>query len=471
MHILKNPLDRVAIGVIALLLVVIAAIILCGDQVGVQIVSRNPPEGAEGVATRAQLSFTFSEALSVGALAGHVKVSPLLTGTLRWNGSTVFYQPAQPMQSDTQYTVTVLAGARSERGRTMLREVTWSFRTGHPRVIYLSPATGIGDLYIRDAKGTFSVGAPGPPQRITSEPYGVFDFAISPDGKRIVYSATRDKTGARDLWVISPDGGNRERIMTCDEQVCQTPAFSADGGLVAFERRNLVQGALGKSPGPARIWLYSFTDKSVTALSADSQDPGNMPRWAPVGEKLSYYDPVNSAVTVIDVGTGDRVQLPSVLGDSGAWSPNANELIYPELRAQDTGQYNQLLRADLVNAVITQVMSISNANDASVAWSPIGSLIAFTRQRTGSSGATGGYMAFGPQLWVSTPQGEGAHALTNDTGYTYGGLSWSPDGVWIVTVRNNLQAPNPSPEVWLVRGDGSQVARVAEDATIPAWLP
>jgi Tol biopolymer transport system component len=388
-----------------------------------------------------------------------------LTGALRWNGATAFFAPSRPFQADTQYTVTVLAGGRSERGRAMLHDVTWTFRTGHPRVVYLSPATSTGDLYVRDI-------GQAAPQRITSEPYGVFDFAISPDGKRIVYSATRDSSGSRDLWVISPDGNNRELIHACDaEGVCQTPSFSADSTRVAFERRNLVKGAIGKSPGPSRIWLYDFTDKTAALLSSDSQQLGNMPRWAPVGEKLSYYDPVYSAVTVIDVSSGDRVQLPSVLGDSGTWSPNGNGLIYPELRAVDAGQFNQLLRADLVSAVITPVMPLSTSNDASVAWSPIGSLIAFTRQRMSSSGATGGFMAFGPQIWVSTPEGAGTHALTNDPGYTYGGLAWSPDGEWIVAVRNNLQMPNPKPEVWLVRSDGSQVARLAEDATIPAWLP
>ncbi len=463
---LKNPLDRVAGAVIVLLLISITIVILRGDQVGVQIVSRNPADGADGVGTRAFLALTFSEAMPSRALDDLVSIMPLLTGTLRWNGAAaVFFQPAQAWQSDTAYTVTLKAGARSDRGRELLREVTWTFRTGHPRVVYLSPATSVGDLYVRD------VGVAAAPQRITSEPYGVFDFAVSPDGKRIVYSATRDKSGARDLWVIAPDGSQRERIMTCDEQVCQAPSFSADGTRIAFQRHNLIQGVLGKSPGPSRIWLYDFTNNTFVALSGDSQELGNMPRWAPTGEKLSYYDPVNDAVSIVDVGTGDKVQLPSVLGDSGTWSPNARELIYPDLRALDNGQFNQMLRADLVDAVITQVMPLSNTNDASITWSPLGSMIAFTRQRTGASGATGGFMAFGPQIWVSTPQGESAHPLTDDPGFTYGGLSWSPDGVWIVAVRNNLQMPNPKPEVWLVRSDGSQVVRLAEDATIPAWLP
>ncbi|HEY3288655.1 MAG TPA: Ig-like domain-containing protein, partial [Anaerolineae bacterium] len=147
---LRNPLDRAAIGAIGALAIVIAALILRGDQVGVQVISRIPPENAYSVATRIQLAVTFSEPMPAGALDGRIIISPPVSGTLRWNGSTGFFAPAHPLQSDTAYTMTILAGARSERGRLMLRDAVWSFRTGHPRVVFLSPATGIGDLYIRD---------------------------------------------------------------------------------------------------------------------------------------------------------------------------------------------------------------------------------------------------------------------------------------------------------------------------------
>ncbi len=461
----RNPLDKAAAGLIGALLLGIAIILVRGDQVGVQIIRQAPANQASGVSTRSQLAFTFSEPMPAAALQGHIEITPALSGTVRWNGSTAFFVPAQPLQSDTRYTVTIKAGAASERGRPVLRDVHWSFTTGHARVVYLSPATSIGNLYVSD------VGPSAAARRITDEPRGVFDFAVSPDGRRIVYSAVRDDTGARDLWAIHPDGSGRERIVACDGQVCQSPSFSADGARIAFERRTLVKGTLGTTPGPARLWIYDFTSGSAAPLLSDSQALGNLPRWAPVGEKLSYYDPVAGAITVIDTVTGDRVQMPSVLGDSGTWSPNGEQLIYPELKALDNGQFDQLLRADLVTNVITAVMPLSSTNDSSVNWSPLGTLIAFTRQHYSAVGAAGGVMPFGPQVWVASPEGQSAHALTDDLGYGYGGLAWSPDGQWIVAVRNNLQTTDPKPEVWLLRWDGSQVAKLAEDATIPAWLP
>jgi Tol biopolymer transport system component len=460
-----DRLDKAALAFVAALLALIALVLLRGDQVGVQIARTAPAANAAGVATRAQISFSFTEPMEASTMEGRVRVTPPLSGTLRWNGSTAFFVPRSALQPDTTYTITVLAGGRSTRGRDLLRDVSWSFRTGHPRLAYLSPATGVGDLYITEMSGDT-------PQRITSEPYGVFDFAVSPDGLHIAYSATRDDSGARDLWLINPDGSGRERLVACDQQVCQTPSWSADSTRIAFERRNLVKGTVGVTPGPSRIWLYDLPSKAQAPLVSDSQQLGTLPRWAPTGDRLAYYDPLASAIIVLDVVTGERVQLASVLGDSGTWSPDASQLIYPELEAVDLGgSFSQLLRADLMTNIITPVSPLSTSNDTTAVWSPVGDLIAFTRQRTGARAATGGFTPFGPQLWVSTPTGEDMRPLTQEPEFSHGGPAWSPDGEWIAVVRNNLQQPNPKPEVWLVRRDGGEKHPLAQNATLPAWLP
>jgi Tol biopolymer transport system component len=297
----------------------------------------------------------------------------------------------------------------------------------------------------------------------------VYDFAVSPDGSRIAYSAARDDSGQRDLWLINTDGAGREQLVACDAEVCQSPSWAADGNRVAFERRALVQGAIGRSPGPARIWVVDTAARSAWPLSSDSQRLGTLPRWAPVGDRLAYYDPLESAVAVLDTASGRTVLLPSVLGDSGAWSPDARYLVYPELEAVDAGQYSQMLRADLATDVITPVTALAAANDASIAWAPSADWIAFTRQQLRSGGR--GFAAIGPQVWVSHPDGSQARQVTTDTAYSYGGLRWSPDGEWVAAVRNHLETPNPKPEVWLVRADGRERRLLASDATLPAWLP
>lgn len=460
MKVRVDRLDRAALAFVAALLVIILLLILRGDQVGVRVTRTAPVDQAQGVSTRAQVALTFSEAISATAMDGRIQITPPLSGTWRWSGTTAYFVPAGVLQQDTAYTVTVLPGAQSIKGRVMLHGLTWSFHTGHPRVVYLYPATDIANLYVQEISQNAAR------RRLTDEPLGVYDFAISPDGLRIVYSVTREN-GSRDLWVINADGTGPHQLVACDQQVCQSPSWSADSARIAYERHTLVQGALGVSPGPAHIYLYDFNSQTSTPLMNDTQQLGNLPNWAPVGDTVAFYDPTASMITLYNVVSGERVQLNSVMGDPGAWSPDGQQLIYPDLKATDSGQYNQLLRADLVGGVIKPVMPLSASNDASVTWSPIGTQIAFTRQHI----STGGRTPLGPQVWVSTPQGVGAHALTDQEGYSYGGLAFSPDGEWIVAVRNNLQMPNPKPQLWLMRKDGSQQSQLADDATIPAWLP
>jgi Tol biopolymer transport system component len=228
----------------------------------------------------------------------------------------------------------------------------------------------------------------------------------------------------------------------------------------------LIQGAVGRSPGPARIWLVDVNTKETGPLFSNEQQIGSLPRFAPLGDKLSFYDPTANAVTVVDTVTTDQVQLPSLLGDSGAWAPDANHLIYPELEVFDTGHFSQLLRADLVRDVIAPVTPLSATNDASPAWSPIGDLVAFGRQPTG-----GGRGILGPQLWLISPDGSNARQLTNEIEFSHGAFAWSPDGAWIAMQRFNLLVQEAKPEIWLIKADGSEFRKLADDALLPAWLP
>ena len=162
------------------------------------------------------------------------------------------------------------------------------------------------------------------------------------------------------------------------------------------------------------------------------------------------------------------MQLPSVLGDSGAWSPDATQLVYSELQASDLGQNQQLLRADLARNVITGVMALTSTNDTFAVWSPIGDVLAFGRQIVGD-GAGGGLL--GPQLWLVAPDGRNPRALTNDPEFSHGAFDWSPDGQWLVFQRYNLLQQDSKPEIWMIKANGSERRKLADDASQPAWLP
>jgi Tol biopolymer transport system component len=456
-----DVMDRVAIGAMVALAATILFFVIRGDQVGVQIVRSSPEPNAASVPTRGLLAFTFNEPMVQQSVADRISITPALSGTLRWSGTTAFWASPTSLQPDTTYTVTFAAGATSQRGRQILQDTSIVFTTGHPRLVYLAPADGASNLVIQDV---FMNGAPQP---ITQEQFRIYDFAVSPDGRRIVYSLDREEQNPeRDLWIINVDGTGRDLLVRCDVQVCQSPTWAADSTRIAFERRNLIEGAVGRSPGPARIWLVDSITRETAPLTSDEQQIGSLPRFAPIGDKLAFYDQQLGGISVIDTATGEQTMLPSLLGDSGAWSPDANQIIYPELQAYDAGQFSQLLKADLFTNIITAVTPLSATNDGGATWSPLGDRVAFGRQV-----GAGGRSILGPQVWTMTPDGMDMQQLTDEPQFSHGSIDWSPDGQWLALQRFDLLTQQARPEVWLMRADGSEKRKLADDAILPAWLP
>ncbi|HQV69063.1 MAG: Ig-like domain-containing protein [Anaerolineae bacterium] len=461
---MRTRLDRVAWAAIACLLMALAIIMARGDQLGAQVISATPASGSSDVSARPALSFTFSEAMNPAEIESRLRIEPPLSATLRAVGRAVFVDLAAPLLPNTQYTVTLKAGAKSQRGRVQLRDFSLAFRTRSPQVLYLAPASGTPNLFAANPDGS-SI------RQLTSEAFGVFDFAISPDGNKIAYSVTRNADGIRDIWLMNTAGGGRQRIVTCDDQACQYPTWSADGSRMAFERRSMITGTVGRTPGAARIWQYDVNTKELAPLSGDSQQLGALPRFAPAGNALAFYDSVASVIVIVDTQTGAQQTLPSLLGDTGEWSPDGAQLIFPDLISGEMGDYSQLFRADLARGVITPFITLSTSADISASWSPLGNAVAFSRQDRAAPVPAGSFGPIGPQIWVAQADGTRARQITREAEFSFGGLAWSPDGQWIAAVRINLLTPDARPEVWLAKADGSAQRRIAQDATLPAWLP
>ena len=458
-----DRLDKTVLIVVAVLTLGFVFFLMRGDQVGAQIIRSNPAANAQNVPARSPIRLTFSEPMITSTLEGKVSLQPNTPGTLHWSGATAAFVPSVALQPDTDYQLVIKAGATSTRGRSVLRDQVIRFHTGRPRLAYLSPSNGTSDVFVIGLEPN------APAQRLTSEPFGVHSYAISPDGTRLAYAAKRDANGAMDLWLVNTDGGagsaNRESLLRCDDQVCQYPAWSADGTRIAFEQHNLIKGKLGNSPGPSRIYLLDVASKNAYPLIEDSQRLGFLPRWSPVGDKLAFYDSTQSAVIVADIATADQIQLPSVYGDSGTWSPDGAQLIFSELVPVEDRRYNQLLRADLARNVITPVLALSVTNDILGVYSPGGDRIAFGRQ------ARNKRAGFGSQIWIANADGGNAHALTEDAGVNYGALGWSADGQWLASLRWDLNTPNAVPEVWLVNSTSSERRKLLTDAWQPTWFP
>jgi Tol biopolymer transport system component len=136
-----------------------------------------------------------------------------------------------------------------------------------------------------------------------------------------------------------------------------------------------------------------------------------------------------------------------------AWSPDGSLIAFTSRRAGAQNVY--VMRAD---GTMTRRLTSTTANDANPSWSPDGKRIVFDRGQSGD-------------LYVMSSDGGAARRLGDDSADEKD-PAWSPDGRWIAYVR---RTPGTSArELGLMRPDGSgrhALTSLSSASISPSWSP
>ncbi len=430
-----------------------------------------PLPGSQSAASLAPVRITFSRPMDHAAVEAGLRLEPNVPGRITWEGNTLVFTPAQPWPLGSAVTVTLAAG-RSQRGLPLLGRPVWTFTIGQRRLAYLagSPA----NLWVMPLTGG------GRAQALTAEPQGIYDYAVSPDGSQLVYAARRADGGA-DLRAVTLDGAGVAEVLACPGEACLSPTFSPDGARLAYQRQPVAAGpdgvpALGE-PRIHVLTLGSGADQTV------AEPPARAPRWAPDG-RLSYLDTRRSAVVVQDLATGAATFIPTTSGDMGAWSPDGQFFVYPELYFPPEPQpapatepegsdhfFSHLLRITLATNAAIDLSAGGMVDDGSPAFAPSGAWLAFGRRALAQ-----GQWSPGRQAWLMRPDGSQAQALTDDPLYNHSAFRWSPGSTALAYMRFNTAEPAVPAEIWIVeldpagQGDRPSPRRLVA-GYLPEWLP
>ncbi len=341
-------------------------------------------------------------------------------------------------------------------------------------------------------------------RQLTSQPGTEQYPSLAPDGQWVAYSA--EGLEYQDIYLQSVSGQKPFNLTEESGADNIQPTFSPDGSQIAFRSSREGGG----------IFVMGRTGEAVRRVSRK----GYNPTWSPDGTRIAYsnesvdLNPLNWAgqteISMIDLSTGNEVQLPVENAVQPVWSPDGQRIAYVARMGDPT-------RMDLATIPINGGEATSLSEDETTEWSPEwssdGKYLYFASDRSGSMNlwrigieqTTG--QATGPPEALTTPATYLAHpSLSADgrrvayssvlmtqnvqridfeptTAAVGDQITWvtsgsilcssvdpSPDGEWIAFYTRS----RPEGDLYLARADGSGLRQLTSDSAIdrvPRWSP
>ena len=315
----------------------------------------------------------------------------------------------------------------------------------------------------------------GPERRVAEITTGTVDLrgpylAWSPEGKSLVISARESATGPSALFLLSIESGERQQLTFPPAQSLgdSTPAFSPDGQTLAFSRAidfglsdlYSLASSHGSMPAGGEKRL-TFENRGATrpAWTADGREivfsaqfelwrinfPGSAGKTFKAQQLASLGDNVEAPAISHN---GQRLTYQHVLFHSNIW-----RLAAPILEVNPGANNDKTPKP--VNGA-TPFLS-STRNDSAPQFSPDGSKIAFTSDRSGNA-----------EIWVSDSDGSSSSQLTSFDGPAVTTPRWSPDGGRIAFDSDAAGEY----DIWVIGANGGKPQRMTTDPANdgnPSW--
>ncbi len=299
----------------------------------------------------------------------------------------------------------------------------------------LVAGSGVFTLWLVDSTG-------GNARQLTTEGFEEFDEVSpwSPNGTRLLYTSRR--TGTRDIWVMPVSGGEPLQL-THDVRDDYAPAWSPDGQWVAF---------LSDRGRQTDVWLVP-SDGGTEVRVTDNADVETALRWRPGTNELKYEVLTQrEALWAHSLADNSELRLttdPVRLATSFDVNRDGSKVVFAVIRG---GGVLDLLTAPVAGGAPEPLVS-NSSNNTDPRWSPDGSTVAFTSNRTGND-----------DIFVVDGAGGAPRALTSWSS-NEGNPRWMPDGSGVYFLSDH-ESSTFLRELWLVPAAGGEPRQITHDGKV-----
>lgn len=450
-------LEKIALLTMAVLALVLAVLALVSYQIGLPQPQVVFPSESGLIGGRGPVEVRFQQAMERFSVESRLSFEPVWQGKWRWlDDRTIRFFPNSTLSEETSLKLVLAEGARSQDGRMLRQMFEVNLRIRPASLVFLSDPLYSPELLHLDP-------LTGETHAITASAGRVFDFAVSPDGEKIIYSRINLRDGS-DLVLINRDGSEEKVLVECGDFACVEPAWTIDGRFVAYTR---YESGLTASliEGIGKIYIVDVENGSSNLLFNNPGLYGSLALFSPEGSMVSFYDFGEQAIRLVNLQDGSSSIIPSRLAGRGSWSPDGSVLIVADWDGEGTIPTSTLFRLDLQTRSVSRFFdeSFEGLGVSLPVWSPDGELVVCGVQTQSRQE--------GKQLWLFDRNGKPILQITNDPQMNYSSYQWSPDGQRVVFQQINLSQSNDSPKILMWYRAEQRVETLFEDGAFPQWMP
>ncbi|HVN54747.1 MAG TPA: Ig-like domain-containing protein [Anaerolineaceae bacterium] len=445
----RTAVRWVAGGILLIAIMAFILLAVLNSAAGVRVVETFPQNGGE-IGARGRVGITFNQLMQVDSLASLFEIQPRIPGKIEWKGNTLWFIPSKALEPGLTYIVEVRPGGVAKTGRKLTTAIRFSVRVRPAEALYLSIQDRKTDLWRQSLTGALV--------QLTHTGGTVYDFAPSPDGERIAYSAANDQ-GGFDLWLIQRDGSQNHRLAACAADRCIQPAWNPNGERIIYSRQQSKQGEAAGGPQGGLYELVVASGKSTFLF------PGTSPSFSPDGQWLTSGEPSLGVISLYNQQTGERVQIQGSLSQVPTWYPDSSKMLYSILSTADGAPQENVYEIDFGEKKVSRLWKEdANLVEYSLpAVSPDGQLLV-TSLHLLSGGQT-------KQLWLFDQNGKKLKAITQDELFNNSAFSWDPWGKSILFQQIHFGSSDAQPQVMIWDLQSGQTRTLAQGGVLPAWLP